>query len=145
MSRALADGEPVVALLRGDRELNELKLRNAVAAREVSLADEETILRVTGAPVGFAGPVGIKCPKVIADFEIPAIMCGVSGANEKDVHYKDLCYGRDFGPFELADLRNAVEGDLCPAAQTLVAKKGISRTPVQARSEVQRAPQLHVP
>lgn len=122
----LADGEPVVALIRGDRELNELKLRNAVGAKEVALADEETILKVTGAPVGFAGPVGIRCAKVLADFEIPAVKCGVSGANEKDVHYKDLCYGRDFGPFELADLRNAVAGDMCPeCSNPLIAKKGI--------------------
>ena len=122
----LADGKPAVALVRGDRELNELKLRNALGAREVALADEETITKVTGAPVGFAGPVGIDPSLIIADYEIPAISCAVSGANEKDAHYRDLCYLRDFGPLKLADLRNAVEGDACPeCGRPLVAKKGI--------------------
>ncbi|MBP7110852.1 MAG: proline--tRNA ligase [Firmicutes bacterium] len=122
----LADGKPAVALVRGDRELNELKLRNALGAKEVTLADEDTITKVTGAPVGFAGPVGIDPSLVIADYEIPAISCAVSGANEKDAHYRDLCYGRDFGPLKLADLRNAVEGDACPeCGRPLVAKKGI--------------------
>ncbi len=122
----LADGKPVVALIRGDRELNELKLRQVAGAREVALADEETIVRVTGAPVGFAGPVGINCASVFADYEIPAIECAVSGGNEKDVHYVNLQYGRDFEAFPLADLRNAVEGDACPeCGEKLTGRKGI--------------------
>lgn len=122
----LADGKPVVALIRGDRELNELKLRQLTGAREVVLADEETIKKVTGAPVGFAGPVGINCGTVFADYEIPAIECAVSGGNEKDVHYINLQYGRDFEAFPLADLRNAVEGDACPeCGKPLTGRKGI--------------------
>ena len=122
----LADGKPVVALIRGDRELNELKLRQVTGAREVVLADEDTIRKVTGAPVGFAGPVGINCGSVFADYEIPAIECAVSGGNEKDVHYVNLQYGRDFEAFPLADLRNAVEGDSCPeCGKPLAGRKGI--------------------
>lgn len=122
----LADGKPIVALIRGDRELNELKLRKHLGAKELALADEETIKQATGAPVGFAGPVGIKCERIVADYEIPATGCAVSGANEKDAHFVNLKYGRDFGPLELADLRNAVAGDACPeCGKPLVAKKGI--------------------
>src|SRR5262249_16025028 len=75
-----ADGKPVAALIRGDHEANEAKIRRAVGAKATELADEKTIRDVTGAPVGFAGPVGIKCA-IIADHDIPPIANAVTGAN----------------------------------------------------------------
>ena len=66
-----ADDKPVAVLIRGDHEANEAKIRRALGAKSVELADEKTIQSVTGAPVGFAGPVGIKCP-IIADHDVPA-------------------------------------------------------------------------
>jgi prolyl-tRNA synthetase len=63
-----ADGKPIAVLLRGDHDANENKIRRALGATSIEMADEATILAVTGAPVGFAGPVGIQCD-IIADHE----------------------------------------------------------------------------
>lgn len=110
----VADGTPVVAIVRGDRTLNEVKLKKVVGCKELELASEEVIEKVTGAPVGFAGPVGLKGVRVIADLEIPDVKCGITGGNEKDVHYKNVMYKRDYEVSEVADLRDAVAGDMCP-------------------------------
>ena len=110
----VADGTPVVAIVRGDRTLNEVKLKKVVECKELELASEEVIEKVTGAPVGFAGPVGLKGVRVIADLEIPDVKCGITGGNEKDVHYKNVMYKRDYEVSEVADLRDAVAGDMCP-------------------------------
>ncbi|GAB4147306.1 MAG: proline--tRNA ligase [Planctomycetaceae bacterium] len=108
-----ADEKPVAVLIRGDHEANEGKIRRALNAQQVELADEETIHQVTGAPVGFAGPVGIQCP-VIADHDIAAIKNAVTGANENDKHYTGVTLGRDYQLEATYDLRNAEAGDPCP-------------------------------
>jgi prolyl-tRNA synthetase len=108
-----ADGKPIAALVRGDHELNELKLRRALGAKSVEMADPETIQQATGAPVGFAGPVGIKCA-MIADRTVGAMTKCVTGANEADAHFVGVVPGRDFALPTLADLRMAVDGDPCP-------------------------------
>ena len=107
------DGKPTAALVRGDHDLNELKLRRALGAAVVEMADPETIRRVTSAPVGFAGPVGIQCA-MIADRTISAMPKAVTGANEVDAHLVGVVPGRDFPLPQLADLRMAVQGDPCP-------------------------------
>jgi prolyl-tRNA synthetase len=109
----LADGKPVAALIRGDHDLNELKLKRALGAGTVEMADAESIQRVTNAPVGFAGPVGIGCP-VVADHAVGRMKKAVTGANEADAHLVGVVPGRDFPMPRLSDLRLAVQGDPCP-------------------------------
>ncbi|MBM80846.1 MAG: proline--tRNA ligase [Planctomycetaceae bacterium] len=108
-----ADDEPVAVLIRGDHEANEGKIRRELEAESVELATPETIQKVTGAPVGFAGPVGISC-KVIADHDIPVIVDAITGANEGDAHYTGVNVGRDYQLDTTFDLRNAAAGDPCP-------------------------------
>lgn len=110
----VADGCPVAALIRGDRELNEVKLKRFLGAADLALADEETIQKVTGAPVGFAGPIGISAKKVVADLEIKGLTNFVVGGNAEDLHLRNVNAQRDFEVDAYADLRNAVEGDPCP-------------------------------
>lgn len=108
-----ADDKPVAVLIRGDHEANEAKIRRALGAKSVALADEQTIRQVTGAPTGFAGPVGIKCD-VIADHDVPGIANAVTGANEADAHLTGVNLGRDYQLSATHDLRMALEGDGCP-------------------------------
>ncbi|MDO9081013.1 MAG: proline--tRNA ligase, partial [Desulfuromonadales bacterium] len=109
----VADGEPVAVLLRGDHELNEIKLSKVLGANELALADEPLVSKVTGAPVGFAGPIGLSI-RVIADLAVEGLRNVVVGANAADLHLKNANPGRDFTPNLYADLRNVVHGDLCP-------------------------------
>ena len=113
-----AKTEPVLVLLRGDGEANDGKLRRATGADTIELADEKTVERVTGAPRGFAGPVGLAeaDTKIVADVDaVAALRTGaVVGANKKDAHFKNVQSGRDFPEPEPQDLRNAVAGDPSP-------------------------------
>jgi prolyl-tRNA synthetase len=107
------DGELVAVLLRGDRELNAVKLCRLLDCNRVDLAPEEAVLAATGAPSGFAGPVGLQL-RIFADHEVAAMSDLVTGANEKDHHYTGVNPGRDFAVTAFADLRQAVTGDPCP-------------------------------
>jgi prolyl-tRNA synthetase len=105
-----------VILVRGDHEINAEKLRSVID-ENIVLADESTILKVTGAKVGFAGPIGLSNTvfKLIIDHAVAGMAVGVTGANKTDYHIKNVVPGRDF-PLEgkniiVADIRNAVEGD----------------------------------
>jgi prolyl-tRNA synthetase len=111
----LADGRPVAVLVRGDHEVNEGKVRRAVGAARLELAPPEAIQEATGAPVGFAGPVGLQVP-IWADHDVARMRNAVSGANEADRHYVGVNPGRDFEvpPERFADLRNACAGDPAP-------------------------------
>jgi prolyl-tRNA synthetase len=106
-------GETVAVLLRGDRELNDIKLTRLLGCNWVELAPEEVVLRVTGAPSGFAGPVGLPL-RLLADFEVRSMADFITGANEKDAHLTGVNLGRDFVVEAFADLRQAVAGDGCP-------------------------------
>jgi prolyl-tRNA synthetase len=108
-----ADDQPVAVLIRGDHEANDAKIRRALGARSVALADESTIRKVTGAPTGFAGPVGIRC-RVIADHDVPRIANAITGANAADAHLIHVNVGRDYNLDTTHDLRMAVAGDPCP-------------------------------
>lgn len=110
-------GEPIAALLRGDHEINEKKLAKALGVKAVELADEATIEKVTGAPVGFAGPHTLRC-KLVADHAILGIRNGVTGGNKKDVHTLNVNPGRDFQPEIVADTHVAAPGDKCPKCGT---------------------------
>lgn len=121
----LADGKPVVALVRGDHEINEMKLLRVLKADEIALADPEVIERITGAPVGFAGPQGLQVEQLIADYGLRG--CGnlVGGGNEQDVHVTGLNIGRDFTPTRWADIRVAGAGDPCPHGGVYQVQRGI--------------------
>lgn len=121
-----AEDEAVAALVRGDRELNEFKLARALGVKAVEMADADTIERVTNAPVGFAGPVGMKGVKIIADPEIRLMANVVVGGNKADAHYVNANLGRDFEPTAYADLRVADKGDPCPMCEgTLDVHRGM--------------------
>ena len=107
-----ADGEPVAVMVRGDRDVNETKLRKLLNASEVELADPETVMKVTGAEVGFAGPVGIGC-RLVADEEVVHMNNFVIGANKTGYHYTGVNQ-KDIRPDLTADVRNIAEGDTCP-------------------------------
>lgn len=107
-----ADDEFVAVMVRGDREVNETKVKNHLGAIELELAQAEDVVRITNAKVGFAGPVGIGI-KVIADSEVANMKNMIVGANETDMHYKNVNIGKDFDPDYIGDLRNIVDGDKC--------------------------------
>ena len=109
----LADNEPVIALVRGDHELNEIKLKNVLDCTELEMAGDEIVAKVTGAPTGFAGPVGLKV-KIVADLAVKGMKNSVTGGNEKDLHLKNVNLERDFKVALFADIRNVVHGDACP-------------------------------
>jgi prolyl-tRNA synthetase len=111
--------------IRGDLEVNEVKLAAALKAAEVALAADSDVERLTNAPVGFAGPVGLATVPVIADETVTAMGDAVSGALARDLHYTHVAYGRDFVPYLVADLRTVVAGDRCPVCGgELYEKKG---------------------
>ncbi len=120
----VADGKPLAVLLRGDHEANEGKVRRLTGAARIELADPKVIEEVTGAPVGFAGPVGLKQTiPIFADREIEKIVNGITGANEAETHLKGVNPGRDFQVTAFADLRNAVDGDPCPRCSSKLAMR----------------------
>lgn len=106
--------KPVAVLVRGDCDVNEIKLARALNDSGVMLADEKFIERVTGAPVGFSGPVGLKNTKIIADYSIEGLVDFVSGANKQGKHFINVNLDRDFTVELWADLRYAQDKDLCP-------------------------------
>jgi prolyl-tRNA synthetase len=117
----------VVALVRGDHGLSEPKLKDALGTPNVELAPESTVEAVTGAPVGFAGPIGLKTKvRLLADHALAGITAAVTGANRADTHVKGVSAGRDFPAAEFVDLRTAGAGDRCPrCAGTFVLQRGI--------------------
>jgi prolyl-tRNA synthetase len=111
------DGDETLAvLLRGDRELNDIKLCRLLGCNEVTLASEEVVQQVTGSPSGFAGPVGLKL-RVLADHEVAAMADFIVGANAADSHYTGVNLQRDFTVETFADLRLSVAGDPCPRCE----------------------------
>ena len=109
----LADGKPVAAMVRGDRELNEVKLKNLLGAATLEMAPASVIEELTGAPVGFSGPVGLNIP-VYADYELALCPALVVGANKAETHLTGFNLHRDAPGATLADLRVVAPGDPCP-------------------------------
>ena len=109
-----ADDKYIAAMVRGDREVNEVKLKNLVGCiDDLELAEPHIVREITHAEVGFAGPVGLDIP-VYADKEVAAMRNFVIGANETDMHYKNVNINKDFEPFMVADIRVVEAGDVCP-------------------------------
>ena len=109
-----ADNQIIAALIRGDQELNEVKLKNLIGAKNLEMADAATVEKITGAKVGFSGPIGLKNLKIIADLQIAKLKNAVTGANENDFHLTDVNFKRDFKADQIADIRNVVSGETCP-------------------------------
>lgn len=110
------NGALVAALVRGDHEINELKLRNLLKSKEINLADEAAVVSAAGVAPGFLGPIGLKL-RVVADLAIRGMLGAVTGANEADAHFVHVDQERDFTPSVFADLRLAGAGDPCPRCE----------------------------
>ncbi|WP_343101834.1 proline--tRNA ligase [Romboutsia sp. MSSM.1001216sp_RTP31141st1_G3_RTP31141_220114] len=107
------DGKTVVVVVRGDREVNETKVANAIGgAVEFELAREEVVRAVTKAGIGFAGPIGVEADYVFIDNEVAEQNNLVIGANKDEYHIQNANYGRDFEG-TVGDFRNVTEGDKC--------------------------------
>jgi prolyl-tRNA synthetase len=118
--------ETVAVLLRGDHEANEIKIRRLLGVTELEMSSPATIEKITGAPVGFAGPVDLQGIRILADHAVQALRNVVVGGNQADTHYVNANYGRDFPVEQFADLRNAVAGDESPRKDgVLKTTKGI--------------------
>jgi len=124
------EDKTVAVVLRGDHDVNDEKLTQAVSGKHIELADEATIAKVTGAATGFAGPIDLagKVDTMLIDHSVAAMIAGIAGANKTDYHITRVVPGRDF-PLEgdnikLIDIRNAVEGDTYNG-QPLLFRRGI--------------------
>jgi prolyl-tRNA synthetase len=112
------DGCYYAALVRGDREVREAKLQAALGVAEMRMADDEEVERLSGAPVGYAGPVGLPADiTIVADSEVRGMTGCVVGGNEADAHLASVAVGRDFTVQQYADLREATHGDKCPRCE----------------------------
>ncbi|MDY7000396.1 MAG: proline--tRNA ligase [Thermodesulfobacteriota bacterium] len=121
-----ADGEIVAVLVRGDRELNEVKFRNLLGVKYLSLAFPEKVLACSGGPVGFSGPVGLKVKRVFADQELSEGTDYITGANKDNTHLLHVDLERDARLTGFYDLRVAAQGDVCPrCGGTLKLTRGI--------------------
>ena len=108
----VADNEMVAALVRGDHELNEAKLKNLLDAQVIELASPEQVAEATSAPIGFAGPVDLKI-KMVADLAIQGMKNFVTGGNRNDLHLKNVNMGRDFNVERFGDIRMITSRDSC--------------------------------
>ncbi|WP_252225586.1 proline--tRNA ligase [Clostridium sp. ZBS2] len=108
------DGKIVAVFVRGDREVNEVKVANAShASGDIEMASHEEYMNATGCGIGFAGPIGMKADLILVDEEVKNMYNFVTGANETGYHIKNVNYGRDFEG-TVGDYRNVVEGETCP-------------------------------
>jgi len=107
------DERPVAVLIRGDHELNEAKLRSLLGAETVELASERMVEEATAAPMGFAGPVGLKV-KIVADAAVRSMRNFVTGGNRKDLHLTNVNLERDFRVDQFGDVRVITPQDCCP-------------------------------
>ena len=106
------DGKAAAVMVRGDRDVNETKLRKFLNATDVELAEPEMVREATGADIGFAGPINIKCP-LYADEEVTYMQNFIVGANKTGYHYTGVNQ-KDMKIDKVGDLRNIMEGDTCP-------------------------------
>lgn len=120
------DKGPVLALVRGDHEVSETKLKNVLGCRSMAMADSETLERI-GSFAGYIGPIGIKNATVVADSTVMQMINTECGGNKLDHHYINVNPGRDFTPSHVADIRLMRKGDPCPRCSAQVAvSRGIA-------------------
>ncbi|MFW5749663.1 MAG: proline--tRNA ligase [Halanaerobium sp.] len=110
----VADGEPVLALVSGEDELNEIKLTNYLQANELRAAEEEEFAVLFDSVAGFIGPVEAADIRIIADQRLQNMSGAIVGANEKDYHLKNVKVDRDFKVESFTDLRSVRGGERCP-------------------------------
>ena len=108
-----SDAGPVAVLIRGDHEVNEAKLTRALPTVGLKLAGAATIERLSGAPMGFTGPVKLSGVRLIVDHAVMAVVNGVTGANKAETHLLNVNPGRDFTPSQVADVRMVTAEDRC--------------------------------
>jgi len=118
-----ASTRPVIALMRGDHQLNETKLLTALAGKQTRLMQEEEIVQLFKSPAGFLGPLGVEWASNTNEADKPILLVDsalkgrtnlISGANKEDYHLKNVTPGRDFQPSAYADLRSVSAGEPCP-------------------------------
>ncbi|OCA85440.1 proline--tRNA ligase [Bacillus sp. FJAT-27225] len=120
------DDKNVLVLVRGDHEVNDIKLKNLFEAGSAELADASETAAILGCEVGSIGPVGVKGVEIVADHAIESIVNGICGANEEDNHFINVNPGKDFQVSQYADLRFIQEGDPSPDGNgNIVFAKGI--------------------
>ena len=107
------DNKNIAVLVRGDHDVNETKLTKVLSIGEITLADERTVLKLTNAPLGFAGPIGLKT-QIIADQAVSTMINCVVGANKVDTHIINVNPEKDFKIDKIADIRYVTENDRCP-------------------------------
>jgi prolyl-tRNA synthetase len=107
------NSKSVAVLVRGDHDVNESKLAKVISGGEITLADEDAVVKLTNSPVGFAGPIGLKT-QVIADQAVSMMMNCVVGGNKADTHIINANQERDFNIDKVIDIRYVTEGDRCP-------------------------------
>lgn len=118
------DSEIIIALVRGDRELNDTKLRKLLNAKDVNMASEEEVKTITDATFGSLGPIGINS-KIVIDNEVESMTNFVVGANITGYHYINVNL-KDFEVYKVGDITNIKEGDVCPKCNgKIYFKKGI--------------------
>jgi prolyl-tRNA synthetase len=115
----VADGKLVLVVVRGDHEVNEVKLARALGVPEAFLAAPADVVKATGAKVGFAGPVGFD-GRIVIDRDAANVNDGVTGANETDHHFVHVQPGRDFSA-DVAEIRSTGHGDACPSCGAALA------------------------
>ena len=121
-----AGTETVAVLIRGDHELNEVKLARLLQVNEVTLATPAEVESLTNAPTGFVGPIRLPRVRILADHAVNGMKNVVVGANKIDTHYRNANLGRDFSVEQFSDLRNAQSGDASPRGSgVLTIAKGI--------------------
>ena len=113
------DGKNVAVLVRGDHDVNEAKLSKVLSTDEVTLADEDTVIKLTNAPVGFAGPIGLKT-QIIADQAVSVLKNCVVGGNKVDTHIMNANPDKDFKIDRSADIRFVTENDRCPKCNDML-------------------------
>ncbi|MBU7008311.1 proline--tRNA ligase [Phosphitispora fastidiosa] len=114
------EAETIAAIVRGDREINEIKLQNLLGSLHLEMADERTVREITGAAPGFAGPVGLSEIRIIADSEVMQMRNTITGANKTDTHIINVNPGRDFVPERIADIRLVKAGEKCPRCEGIL-------------------------
>ena len=120
------DEDFVAVLIRGDLEVNEIKLKNALDCLHLQLAGEQKIIEITGGPQGFSGPIGLKNIRLLADPSVMELEVAATGANKDHTHLVGVAPSRDFTPDQVVDIRLAQAGDPCPRCKgTLIEKRGI--------------------
>lgn len=111
----IADDQKVLVLIRGDKEINEVKLGHVLDADEVRTANADELVEITGSEKGGVGPIGADwADKIVADETVKGLYNVVVGANETDYQYQNANLDRDFKVDEFADIRTANEGELDP-------------------------------